>query len=103
MRRREFIALVGAAAVVPWSTGVHGQEVRKLARIGFLSINTQTAAMPNFEELRSGLRDLGYEENATIKIEQRYADGNAQTIPKLVGELIEARVDVIVTASIPAA
>jgi putative ABC transport system substrate-binding protein len=47
------------------------------------------------------LRDLGYEEDRNLEIEQRYADGNAERLPILVGELIAAKVSVIVTASIP--
>jgi ABC-type uncharacterized transport system substrate-binding protein len=102
MRWRNFIAL-GAAATVAWPLGGSAQEVRKIHRIGFLAISSQTAAAPNFEALRRGLHDLGYEENKTLEIEQRYADGDAQKLPRLVGDLIATRIDVIVTASIPSA
>src|SRR5215471_21289567 len=102
MKRREFIAFVVGASV-SFSVGGNAQEVRRVPRIGFLWINTKTTAAIYLDALRRGLRDLGYEENKNLKIEQRYADGNAERLPILVGELIAAKVNVIVTASIPSA
>ncbi|WP_084807490.1 ABC transporter substrate-binding protein [Bradyrhizobium sp. NAS80.1] len=100
MRRRESIALVGGASV-SFSVGGSAQEILRVPRIGVLWIGTKTTAAIYLDALRRGLRDLGYEEDRNLEIEQRYADGNAERLPILVGELIAAKVNVIVTASIP--
>jgi len=49
------------------------------------------------EALRSSLRDLGYVEGRTITIEYRSAEGRAERLPALAPELVERKVDVIVT------
>src|ERR1700681_1390703 len=79
------------------------EGLAKVNRVGFLSIVSQTAGAANLDALRKGLRGLGYEENTNLHIEQRYADGNPERIPPLVGELVAANVDIIVTGSIPSA
>jgi len=79
------------------------QELVKTNRIGFLSNNSQTVSRTNLDALRKGLRDLGYEENKNLEIEQRYADGFPERVPTLVNELAKANVSVIVTGSIPSA
>ena len=46
---------------------------------------------------RKGLRDLGYIEGKNILVEDRYAAGKAERIPNLVAELMELKVDVVVS------
>jgi putative ABC transport system substrate-binding protein len=52
---------------------------------------------------RKGLQSLGYVEGQNIAIEYRFAEGNADRLPELAGELVRAKVDVIVVSSTPAA
>jgi putative ABC transport system substrate-binding protein len=52
---------------------------------------------------RDGLRALGYEEGRDVQIEYRWANGEYDRFPKLVTELLAAKVEVIVTAGTPAA
>jgi putative ABC transport system substrate-binding protein len=47
------------------------------------------------------LRELGYVEGKTLKLEKRYADGDFERLPVLAGELVKAGVEVIVTAGTP--
>jgi putative ABC transport system substrate-binding protein len=102
MRSRELsLFLIAVTMLAPLTAGAEG--LVKSNRIGFLSIASQTAAAANLEALRIGLRDLGYEERKNLEIEQRHADGIEDRIPALARELVAAGVDVIVTASIPAA
>jgi putative ABC transport system substrate-binding protein len=79
------------------------QESKKVARIGFLggsdSVNTRQS---NFNLFRQGLRELGYVEDKNIVIEYRNAEGKVELIPKLVDELVQLKVDVLVTTN-PAA
>jgi ABC-type uncharacterized transport system substrate-binding protein len=99
MRRREFIAALGAAAT--WSLAARAQE--KIPRVGFMGNSTAALEANLVGAFREGLRELGYEEGRNIGIEYRWADGQYERFPALVAELIAAKVDVIVTAGTPAA
>jgi len=55
-----------------------------------------------WEACRQGLRELGYVEGDNVMLEPRWADGDHERLPKLVAELIERQVDIIVTAATPA-
>jgi len=56
----------------------------------------------NLESFRSGLAALGYNEGQDFNLEYRSADGYIERFPELVGELIQLKVDVIVTRGTPA-
>jgi putative tryptophan/tyrosine transport system substrate-binding protein len=100
MRRRDFIIVIGRAAVA-WPVGVHAQH--KIPRIGFMGNSTAALETNLVDAFREGLRELGYEEGRNIAIEYRWADGNYDRFPTLAEELIAAKVDAIVTAGTPAA
>src|SRR5262245_62440877 len=96
MRRREFITLLGGAAV-GWPVAANAQHAAKVARIGYLSTNL--AANPHqHEAFRQGLRDLGYVEGHNVVIEYRDAEGKVERHPALAAELVALKVDVIVVA-----
>jgi putative ABC transport system substrate-binding protein len=101
MRRREFITLLGGAAVV-WPLPLSAQQPAKVPRIGFLGNSTATLEAHLVGPFRDGLRDLGYEEGRNIVIEYRWAEGRYDRFPALIAELIALKVDVIVTAGTPA-
>src|SRR4030095_4762290 len=100
MRRRDFIIVIGRAAVA-WPVGVHAQH--KSPRIGFMGNSTAALETNLVDAFREGLRELGYEEGRNIAIEYSWADGNYDRFPTLAEELIAARVDASVTAGTPAA
>ena len=52
---------------------------------------------PYIEAFRLGLRDLGYIEGKNIQIEYRYAEGMNDRIPSLIAELVQLKVDVLVS------
>jgi putative ABC transport system substrate-binding protein len=98
MRRRDFIGLLGSmAAACP--RAAYAQT--KIARVGFLGIASATGFQP--EALRAGLRDFGYVEGNNIVIEYRFAEGRYERLPKLAAELVDLKVDVIVTHTTPGA
>jgi putative ABC transport system substrate-binding protein len=66
MTRREFITLLGGAAVA-WPVAAGAQQRAKPPRIGFLGLAFERTAG---EWLRAGLRDLGYVEGTNIIIEE---------------------------------
>src|SRR5262245_11215315 len=101
MNRRAFVTGLGAVVAAPLAA--EAQQVAKVPRIGFLSLN----AAPNLhlhEAFRRGLRDLGYVEGRNVVIEHRDAAGKLARLPALAGDLIARKVDVIVTggATLPA-
>lgn len=95
MRRREFIALIGAAVV--WPHGARAQQT-KMPRIGVLLVAGSEVLGP----FQQALRDLGYIEGKTIQIEMRSAEGRANLLPELAAELVRSKVDVIVASQTPA-
>jgi putative ABC transport system substrate-binding protein len=100
MRRRQFMALIGAGVALPLS--VHAQYTGKVYRIGFLGNSTAVLESNLVGPFRDGLRELGYQEGRNVAIEYRWAEGKYERFPSLVAELIASKVDVIVTAGTPA-
>jgi putative ABC transport system substrate-binding protein len=99
MRRREFIALIGAAAA--WPRAARAQPTMPV--IGFLGGADPVGYRPQIEALRLGLRDYGYLEGRTIAIEYRWAEGRYDRLPALAEDLVRRKVAVIITQGTPAA
>jgi putative tryptophan/tyrosine transport system substrate-binding protein len=97
VKRREFITLVGGAAVA-WPLAARAQQPAKVARIGYLDLGPASARESRVEALRAGLRDLGWVEGKNILIEFRWAD-NVSQLPALAAELVRMNVDVIFAPS----
>ena len=98
MRRREFITMLGGAAAV-WPLRARAQQLSGRPLIGILSPQPETAAAPNFAALRQGLRELGYFERHNIWLEFRYADGVAERLPALAGDIVAREPDLIIAGS----
>ncbi|MDR3489214.1 MAG: ABC transporter substrate-binding protein [Bradyrhizobium sp.] len=100
MRRREFITLLGGAAVAwPLIPRVEAQSAAKVYRVGFLLGATGESVASLFHALEEGLRELGYVEGRNIVFVQRYGDGRMERLPDLAAELVRLKVDVIVTGT----
>ena len=69
------------------------QQVVSTTRVGYVS--TVGSPDANFEELRQGLRDLGYVEGKNIVFEYRGAQGKAELIPGFIAELVQMKVDLL--------
>jgi putative ABC transport system substrate-binding protein len=93
MRRREFIGLLGGAAVA-LPLGAHAQK-REEPRIGFLHSGS---AVPPHAGFRQGLRDTGYVDGSNVVIEFRYAEGQYDRLPALAADLVRRQVSVLVAA-----
>jgi putative ABC transport system substrate-binding protein len=102
MKRREFITLVGGAALTA-SSPARAQALSKSHRIGMLEIVSASLNAKNLKALRRGLRELGYIEGQNYTLEYRSADGDGRRFPALADELVRLGVDLIVTRSRPAA
>ena len=96
MRRRKFITLVGAA--VAWPLAAHAQQpTPRVPRVGWLVTGSPTTYRFSLAAFRDGLKALGYIEGQNIKIDYRWAEGNVDRLPELANELVQQKVDVIVT------
>jgi putative ABC transport system substrate-binding protein len=94
VRRREFITLLGGAAVV-WPVVARAQQVASISKIGVLWPGASPPGSPRMESFRQGLSQLGYVEGQNVAIELRYAQGGLQQLPDLAAELVRLKVDVI--------
>ena len=102
MRRRDFVAMVGAAALAS-PTLTRAQQLATPA-IGFLSGGSLRGPhAPDIDGLRQGLVEGGYIEGRTVTIEYGFADGHFDRLPALASDLIRRRVAVIATVTLPAA
>jgi putative ABC transport system substrate-binding protein len=70
--------------------------------VGFLGNSTEALEANLVGPFRDGLRQLGYVEGQNVVVEYRWAEGRYERFPALIAELIDAKVDVIVTAGTPA-
>jgi putative ABC transport system substrate-binding protein len=96
MRRREFVRLLGGAAV--WPLAAQAQQVSNLLRIGYLSPGSASPGPLNYyDEFQRELRELGYVDGRNIVIDYRFADGKFDRLPQLAAELVQLNVDVIVS------
>src|SRR5262245_47599506 len=100
MNRREFITLLGSAAM--WPLAARAQRP-VMPVIGFLGGANPVGYAPQIEALRLGLRDYGYVEGRTIAIEYRWAEGRYDRLPALAADLVSRKVDLIITQGTPAA
>jgi putative tryptophan/tyrosine transport system substrate-binding protein len=87
------ITVLMLVAAVP----AEAQQTKKVPRIGYIGAVGPEARNPNFEAFRRGLRDLGYIDGNNIVVEHRAAEGRMERIPSLVAELVQLKVDVLVS------
>ena len=79
------------------------QQPKKIPRIGYLSgAGDPSNPGPNVEAFRRGLQELGYIEGKNILVEYRYIEGKRDRVPSLVAELVQLKVDVLVSPNLPA-
>jgi putative ABC transport system substrate-binding protein len=99
MRRRDFIASLGALGVS--SAGARAQQLGRIRTIGFLGANKPAIQKPWTDAFVQRLRELGYVDGQNVNIEYRWADGQAERSPELLTELLRLPVDVILTHATP--
>jgi putative ABC transport system substrate-binding protein len=98
MRRRDFVTLLGTAAVLP--VAGHAQSTKKVPVVGVLwhAANEQEEA-PFLEPFRTTLQELGYTEGKNIALEQRFPAERPEVFVSMARDLVERRVDVFVAVS----
>jgi putative ABC transport system substrate-binding protein len=100
MRRREFITLVGGAAVT-WPLAARAQQARKVPTVGFLGQSTPLGESERAAAFAQRLRELGWVEGRTIAIEYRWAAGRNERLAEIAAEFVQLKMDVIVAGGTP--
>ena len=96
MRRREFLGIVGGAAV--WPSAAFTQVSRKPPVVAVLLIGTPGYA--TFAGgLEKGLKELGYVDGRDFELVYRYANGDSSRMPALVNELLPYKPAVFVSGA----
>jgi putative ABC transport system substrate-binding protein len=98
MRRREFIAVLGSAALAR-PMGARAQQHARMRRIGLMG----NLPLRPIDRFRKALEEMGYLEGGNLAIEYRFAEGRDERYPGFASELVALPVDVIVTWGTPAA
>ena len=97
---RSLVVCFGSALLFALWVSVEAQQPTKVPRIGFVGASgTTNNPRSNFNVFQQGLRDLGYVDGKNILIEYRNAEGKLDSIPILVDELIQLKIDVLVTTN----
>ena len=92
MRRRDFITLVGGAAVA-WPLAALAQEPGRTYRLGIVSAATRN--IPAYVAMTEELRRLGFIEGHNLTTDWRSYGPRIDLIPEFVAELVKANLDVI--------
>jgi len=101
MRRRYVIGGLGAGILFGPHISLAQQESTKHFFIGLLTRKTDDSVSSQIEAFRRGLRDLGWVEGTSIRIEHRDAGGEIDRLGTLADELVALHADVIVTVDTP--
>ena len=97
MRRRDFLATLGFAAVSPWARGARAQagaaggtapQSSNAPLVGFLNSASSATYRFNADSFREGLKEAGFIEGQNVRIEERWANGDYQALPALAAELV---------------
>jgi putative ABC transport system substrate-binding protein len=101
MRRRSFITLLGGTAA--WPLAARAQQPLTVPIIGYLGPGTSSGQAQWVGPFVHRLRELGWIEERTVKIEYRWAEGRAERVPQIAAEFVQLKVDVILAAGTEAA
>jgi hypothetical protein len=98
VKRREFITVLGSAAV--WPFAARAQRAGKPSIIGILATGNPATQGQWFAAFENRLRELGWMEGHTVAIEYRWAEGQVERHAEFAAEFVRLKVDVIVTSSV---
>jgi putative ABC transport system substrate-binding protein len=96
MRRREFVTLLGSAAVA-WPLGAHAQEPGRLPRVGYLATNSEgdAEAQAAHAAFREALEKLGWADGHNIRIDYHWGASTPERQQAAAAELVGLAPNVI--------
>jgi len=100
--RRKLLTALGMSALIAPLTA-YTQQQAKVWHVGVLETISMTANAANFDAFRQSTREGGYVEGRNLIFDYRSADGRGERFAELATELVQMKVDVIVTRGTPAA
>jgi putative tryptophan/tyrosine transport system substrate-binding protein len=97
--RREFVAVLGAAAIRPLAG--YAQQDERMRRVGVLMPwpETEPLAQASVAAFKQELGRLGWVEGANIRINYRFAKGDPALIKEYAAELVGISPDVILAST----
>ena len=98
MKNVGWFSILVAAALHTFAVITEAQQPAKVPRIGYVRAGPENA---NDAAFLRGLRDLGYIEGKNILVEYRSMEGNRDRIPSLMAELVQLKVDILVSPNAP--
>src|SRR5437868_9908267 len=100
MKRREFLGVLGGAAVLPFAA--HAQQGEPVRRVGVLmyGVETDSELVARFSALRKGLQDLGWTAGTNVQFDYRYG-ADDESIRGKAKELVALGPDVIMASAPP--
>jgi putative ABC transport system substrate-binding protein len=102
VNRREFITLLGGAAVT-WPLATRAQQPGKMPVVGLLGSGSAIAYAHLVGAFRRGLNEAGYVEGRNVAIEYRWAEDRYDRLPALAAELVSRQVAVLFALNDPSA
>jgi putative tryptophan/tyrosine transport system substrate-binding protein len=95
MRRREFITLLGGAAI-GWPLPAHAQQTA-MPVVGFIDAGSAAERTAQVAGFRKGLAEGGYHVDQNVALEFHWAEGQYGRFPELAADFVRRKVSVIVT------
>jgi putative ABC transport system substrate-binding protein len=100
MRRREFIA--GLGATVAWPLVGRAQQAG-VPVIGYLGSSSLSASAGQLAGFRQGIKEATFVEGGNVAIEYHWSEGNYERLPAMAVELARRQVALILASGLPAA
>jgi putative ABC transport system substrate-binding protein len=102
MKRREFITLLGGAATM-WPLAARAQQRERMRRIGLLMNvgESDTEGRARSAAFLQGLQQLGWTDGRNVRLDVRWAAGDADRIRRYAAELVALAPDVILANASP--
>jgi putative tryptophan/tyrosine transport system substrate-binding protein len=95
--RKKFMPIALSALLFAFAFCAQAQQIPKIPRVGILFVGGRD--QPHLESFKQGMRSHGYIEGQNVFFEYRYAEGVYDRLPALAADLVQKKVDVIVTTS----